>query len=63
MRKRKMSTKRVVEVTPEMVEAAAAKVAPHLRSWDVASPSLCAEIAEDALRAGLDVMLKDGSKI
>lgn len=51
-----------IEVTPEMIEAAAVKVAGHLRRHEIDSPSLCSEIAEDVLRAGLHVVFKKVAK-
>jgi hypothetical protein len=44
------------EITAEMIEAGAATVAANLRLYDLDSPSLCDQIAEDALRAGLNAL-------
>jgi hypothetical protein len=51
-----------MEITPEMIEAGAAVVAGSLQLYDVDSPSLCANIAEDVLRVGLGVLLKKSVK-
>ena len=53
----------LTEITSEMIEAGASVVASHLQLYDVDSPSLCANIAEDVLRVGFGVLLKEGVKI
>jgi len=49
----------VPEITAEMIAAGAATVAAHLRLYDIDSPILCEQIAEDALRAGLSALIKE----
>jgi hypothetical protein len=45
--------KHAPEITAEMITAGAATVAANLRIYDLDSPVLCEQIAEDVLRAGL----------
>ena len=47
------------EITAEMVEAGSAIVCGYLRQYDVDSPSLCSDIAEQVLKAGLSVLKSD----
>lgn len=59
----KVASAAPTEITSEMIDAGASVVASHLQLYDVDSPSLCANIAEDVLRVGLRVLLKEGVKI